>query len=116
MAQVTVITGPQRRRRWSDPERAEILEAVFAPGAVIAEVARQFEVATSLIYKWRREHTAQSQPAFLPAMVVGSPSRTQPPGGNGAAIVVHLADGGQVVIDGDAPAVLVSATLKALRR
>jgi transposase len=116
MAQVTVMTGPQRRRRWSDAERGEILEAVFAPGAVVADVARQFDVATSLIYKWRREHAAESQPAFLPAMVVGSPSRTEPPGGHGGAIVVHLADGGRVVIDAGAPATLVSATLKALRR
>lgn len=116
MAQVTVMTGPQRRRRWSDAERVEILEAVFAPGAVVADVARQFDVATSLIYKWRREHAAESQPAFLPAMVVGSVGRTGPSDGNGGAIVVHLADGGRVVIDVGAPVALVSATLKALRR
>ena len=102
------MTGLQRRRRWSDAERVEILEAVITPGAVVADVARQFDVATSLIYKWRREHAAQSQPAFLPAMVVGSPSRAEPPGGNGGAIVVHLAHGGRVVIGADAPAVLGS--------
>ncbi len=116
MAQVTVMTGPQRRRRWSDAERVEILEAVFAPGAVVADVARQFDVATSLIYKWRREHAAQSQPAFLPALIVGPPGGAEPPGGCGGAIVVHLADGARVVIAAGAPAALVSATLKALRR
>ena len=109
MAQVTVMTGPQRRRRWSDAEQAEILAAVFAPGAVVADVARRFDVA-SLIYKWRREHAAQSQPAFLPAMIV------EPPGGCGGAIVVHLADGARVVISAGAPAVLVSTALKALKR
>ena len=62
--------GPQQRRRWSDAERLKILEAVFAPGTVVADVARQFDVATSLIYKWRREQLAQSQPAFLPVMIV----------------------------------------------
>ena len=80
------MTGPQRRRRWSDAERLEILEAVFAPGAVVADVARQFDVATSLIYKWRREQLAQSQPAFLPAMIVEPPGGTEPPGGSGGAI------------------------------
>ena len=104
------MTGPQRRRRWSDAERLKILEAVFAPGAVVADVARQFDVATSLIYKWRREQLAQSQPAFLPAMIV------EPSGGSGGAIVVHLADGARVVISAGAPAALVSVTLKALRR
>ena len=116
MAQVTVMTGPQRRRRWSDAERVEILEAVFSPGAVVADVARQFDVATSLIYKWRREHAAQSEPAFLPAMIMGPPGGTEPSGGNGGAIVVHLADGGRVVICAGATAALVTATLKALRR
>ena len=116
MAQVMVMTGPQRRRRWSDAERVEVLEAVFAPGAVVADVARQFDVATSLIYKWRREHAAQSQPAFLPAMIVGPPGGAEPPGGCDGAIVVHLADGARVVISAGAPAALVGATLKALRR
>ena len=110
-----MMTGPQRRRRWSDAEREEVLEAVFAPGAVVADVARKFDVATSMIYKWRREHAAQSQPAFLPAMIVGAPGGTEASGGRGA-IVVHLADGARVVISADAPAALVSATLKALRR
>ena len=54
MAHVTVMTGPERRRRWSPDERREILMAAFSPGAIVADVARQYEVATSLIYKWRR--------------------------------------------------------------
>ena len=116
MPQVTVMTGPQRRRRWSDAERVEVLEAVFAPGAIVADVARQFDVATSLIYKWRREQLAQSQPAFLPAMIVEPPGGPEPAGGSGGAIVVHLADGARVVISTGAPAALVSVTLKALRR
>jgi transposase len=41
----------ERLRRWSPAERATILAAAFAPGAVVADVARQFEVSTSLIYK-----------------------------------------------------------------
>jgi transposase-like protein len=30
----------------------------FAPGVSVAEVARRFEVATSLIYKWRQQSRA----------------------------------------------------------
>ena len=116
MAQVTVMTGPQRRRRWSDTERAKILEAVFAPGAVVAGVARRFDVATNLIYKWPREQLTQSQPAFLPAMIIEPSSGTEPPDGSDGAIVVHFAHGDRVVIDVGAPVALVSATLKALRR
>lgn len=47
---MTVISGPERRRRWSAAEREEIVLASFAPGAVIAEVARQFDVL-----RWSRK-------------------------------------------------------------
>ena len=38
MAQVTLISGPERRRRWSSQDRARILSAIEAPGAVVADV------------------------------------------------------------------------------
>lgn len=116
MAQVTLMTGPQRRRRWSDAERLEILEASFAPGAVVADVSRQFEVSTSLIYKWRREvSAAQLGPSFVPAMVLGAPGADAAPRSE-AAIVVHLASGARVMIGAQASSSLVGATLKALTR
>ncbi|WP_425374864.1 transposase [Mesorhizobium tamadayense] len=36
------------------------MAAAFAPGAMVAAVARQHDVATSLIYKWRRTVRAVS--------------------------------------------------------
>ena len=41
MGRMTLITAGERRRRWSDEERARILAAVETPGAVVAEVARR---------------------------------------------------------------------------
>lgn len=55
MAQVTVFSGAQRRRRWSDDEKLALVEAAIAPGASIADVARAADVDVSLIYRWRRE-------------------------------------------------------------
>jgi len=52
---MTVISGSERRRRWNAAEREEIVLASLTPGAVIAEVAGQFDVSTSLIYRWRRD-------------------------------------------------------------
>ena len=49
MSQITILNGPERRRRWHEDDRVRILEAAFAPGAAIAEVARRFDVSTSLI-------------------------------------------------------------------
>jgi transposase len=69
MSQVTVLTGPERRRRWSDEDQCRILAAAFAPGATVAAVARQYDVATSLIYKWRRTVRAH-QAGFAEVVVV----------------------------------------------
>jgi transposase-like protein len=44
MPKVTLITGAERRRRWNADEREQILAAVNAPGAVVAEVGRRWDV------------------------------------------------------------------------
>jgi len=43
MAQVILLTGRERRRRWSSDERRKILEAAFAPESNVSEVARRFD-------------------------------------------------------------------------
>jgi transposase len=53
MAFATLMTGPERRRRWPEAERVRILAAAFAPGAVVTQVARENEISKRLIYKWR---------------------------------------------------------------
>ena len=45
MGQVTVFSGPERRRRWSDEERLQIVAEAFAPGARVAEVCRRHDVS-----------------------------------------------------------------------
>ena len=113
MTQITLHTGRERRRRWSDDEQRTILAAAFRPGAIVTEVARRFEVSTSMIYKWRREALAtKSEMAFVPAVVVPEPV---PARSSGSAIVVDLAGGTRLTIDGQASAALVGAVLRALR-
>src|SRR5512134_1580731 len=51
MAQVHVLTGPERRRRWSEEQKRALVAAAFAPGAVVSDVARQADVCSSLIYR-----------------------------------------------------------------
>ncbi len=122
MSQVTVITGRDRRRKWSSEERRRVLEAVFAPGAVISQVARQFDVATSMIYKWRHEAiAANNKLAFVPAVVTeaeqalpvsASPLLAAP---MPVAITVAFSNGVRVMVDATAPASLVTTTLLALQ-
>jgi transposase len=115
MSRMTLLTGPERRRRWSDDEQRRILTAAFAPGAIVTDVSRQYEVSTSLIYKWRRQAlAAESGPGFAPAVVVDQPLGVSP-AREETAITVELAGGARVRIGVRAPAALVTATLRALR-
>src|SRR5438309_2855753 len=75
MSRVEVITGPERRRRWSDEQKRAIVAASLAPGAVVSEVARRADVCAGQIYRWRQEFRAVADgfaqiliaPAGLPA-------------------------------------------------
>ena len=90
--------------------------AAFTPGAVVADVSRQYEVATSLIYKWRREVMAtRAEAQFIPAVIVDGPPGAEPAIRSEPAIVVELAGGVRVTIGAAAPAGVISATLRALR-
>ena len=51
MAQMTILTGPERRRRWSDEQRERILAEAFRSGARVCDVARRHDVARGLIYQ-----------------------------------------------------------------
>ncbi len=122
MSQVTVITGRDRRRKWGSEERRRVLEAVFAPGAVISQVARQFDVASSMIYKWRHEAmAANNKLAFVPAVVAEAEQAPPvsasplPVARAPVAITVEFSNGIRVVVDATAPASLVTATLLALQ-
>ncbi len=66
MPKVTLITGAERRRRWSADERERILAGENAPGAVVAEVGRRWDVCTSLIYKWLREERGAALESGFP--------------------------------------------------
>src|SRR5689334_24226909 len=55
MARVEVITGPERRRRWSAEQKRAIVAESWAPGAVVTQIARRAEICPGQIYRWRRE-------------------------------------------------------------
>lgn len=115
MAHTSLITGPERRRRWRAEHKVAILEEAFSPGAVVSDVARRYDVSTSLIYQWRREAMAAQEPmAFVAATVCEAPEETVRPSAD-AVIIVEFARGGRVSISASASPALVTATLRALR-
>jgi transposase len=117
MAYSTLMAGPERRRRWSEHQKQAVLSAAFSPGASVADVARQADICTSLIYRWRRAHlSAQASPGFVPAVIVETPASSSASVAiGGPAMVVELSCGARVSIASTAPAALVTAALRALR-
>ena len=104
MSHVTIISGVERRRVWTDEQKRELVAAACEPGANVAETARRADLRSSQLYRWRRD-LAKAAPGFAAVMV--SPDRDQ--------VVVEL--GGAVLrIASDAPPALVSAVVRSLRR
>ena len=115
MTQITLQTGPQRRRRWSEEERRRILATAFAPGAVVADVSRQLDVSTSLIYKWRQQVMAgQARAGFAPVVLASDRAAAFAPADT-TAIMVELGNGARLTIGAQASAALVTDVVRALR-
>ena len=92
---VEVLTGPGRRRKWSDDDKARIVAETARPGAVVTEVARRWQVTPQQVFDWRRQArkalvaaTAPAEPAFVPIVAetpatipepAASPARLAPP-------------------------------------
>ena len=55
MSQVMVISGVERRRVWTDEQKLALIAAASAPGASVAQVARDADLRPSQIYRWRRD-------------------------------------------------------------
>lgn len=66
------ILGQERRRRWRDEEKLEIVMSVGVAGATITEVAHRHDVTRQQIYTWRSELkkkgllSASSNALFIP--------------------------------------------------
>jgi len=117
-----LISGRERRRHWSVEDRARILAAISAPGAVVAEVARREDICTSLVYKWRREtRRAAKGVEFAPVAIEPAPPALSARAGNAnersdaADVITVEMNEARIRIGAGASAALVSATLKALR-
>ncbi len=91
VAHSILLTGPDRRRSWSEAERRAILTEAFAPGAIVAAVARRYEVSSGLLYTWRRNAKRESGAQFLRALVTDDqPIAEKPKPLSEPAIVVDL--------------------------
>lgn len=91
-----VMTGAERRRRWSDAEKRSILGEVGVRGATVAEVARRHDLTRQHIYQWRAElrHRGESLTQdldFLPVEISAAVATPAPV--PTAAVEIVLANG-----------------------
>ncbi|MDT8277838.1 transposase [Roseomonas mucosa] len=83
---IEVLTGPGRRRRWSDDDKARIVAETAEPDAVVTEVARRWQVSPQQVFDWRRQArkalavgTAPPEPAFVPIVAQAESSSSPEP-------------------------------------
>ena len=110
MARVEIITGPERRRRWSAEQKRAIVAESLAPGAVVTEIARRLDIRPGQIYRWRRLLGNGNGFARVVIAPVGDDARC--PGA--PAIEIEFAGKARVRIPASIPAGLAAAVVKAL--
>jgi transposase-like protein len=129
-----IITGVERRRRWSLDEKLRIVAETERPGAGIAEVARRYEISRGLLWNWRSQVRrgvlgSEPQPVFLPVQRIGEPAngngtkRVEPSSATGTASVmsdgkieITLPDGTSVRVGHDVGLMTLRRVMSVLRR
>ncbi len=115
-----VLNGPERRRRWSDDERALILAELAKPGVRGVDVARRFGVCSGLLYTWRKKQRAvvagsdhmQFAPVLLAERKAAPPSEPAVPD----TLMIEIeVQGARVRLPPCVSAAMVAATIRALR-
>jgi transposase len=117
---IELLTGPDRRRRWSVEEKAQIVAETLAPGARVADVARRWQLCSQQIFTWRRQArcdrmtegpdpAASVVPSFVPIIAEAAAAPSTPP-----TIEVKLA-GAVVRVASGMDAATLTTVLRAVR-
>jgi transposase len=132
---VEIFTGPERRRRWSEEEKLQLVEEACRPGQSVSQVARQRGINASQLFAWRRQALAKglvtdnrSEPNAVAALTFAAvkvaeesreevrPARRRKVSRGSATIEIELKSGDRVRVEGSADAALVARIVSALRR
>lgn len=127
MTTVTVLSGPERRRRWSTAEKLRIVEESLAPAARVVEVARRHDIHPNLLTLWRRQARSGAlgcgpEPAvrqadkvhFAAVSIAPGPQALMAPSERRGAIEIEFAAGVRMRITGAVDAATLTAAVAAL--
>jgi transposase len=125
MSTVTVLSGPERRGRWTSAEKARIVEESLAPEASVAAVARRHDIRPNLLHLWRRQARignlalVRADDAAAGEVQFAAVAVTPEERGSGvpsSVIEIEFTDGTRLRITGSAEPATVSAPMKALAK
>lgn len=68
-----VLSGPERRRRWSMEEKLRILAQGIAPGSSASLTCRMHGISSGQFYTWRKQFRTGELTGFVPVSVVPEP-------------------------------------------
>ncbi len=83
---IEIIAGVERRRRYSDEERAAILAMCDEPKATIVGIAKRLGMSPGLIHGWRRMRKEAEKLASEPLQFIAYGSVPEPAGGARMAV------------------------------
>ena len=138
---IEVITGRERRRRWTADQKREIAAESLQPGVSPVMVARRHGISSGLLYTWRQRllcgalgAVADTKPRFVRVDVVAGPPQLEaatpaapqlappatplvsPAAGPDGRIEIMLSGGAKVRVDAQVNEVALRRVLAALAR
>jgi transposase len=118
-----VLSGPERRRRWSTDEKLRILAQSLAPGSSPSLACRIHGISTGQLSTWRKQFRSGELTGFVPVSMIADASLPEPadmPDAVGDApaavgmIEVELPSGVKLRVTGDVGEVALRQVLSAL--
>jgi transposase len=74
---IEIITGRERRRRYTGQEKVRFVEETMQPGMTVSAVARMHGISPSLLFGWRRRMAEGGQVAVQADEEVVAASRVR---------------------------------------
>ncbi|MBS0274775.1 MAG: transposase [Proteobacteria bacterium] len=109
--QITKVFVADARRRWSDEDKQIIIEE--SKTAPVARVAKKYGVATSLLFRWRRQQGIGASP--LPMAKSFAPVVLSPPEMSGSrSIEIVLGNGRRILVSHDVEVATLKRVIEAL--
>lgn len=82
-----VLTGAERRRRWSTEEKLRILAQGVAPNSSASLTCRMHGISSGQFYTWRKQFRTGELTGFVPVSVVPDPPVAALPVGEPPSVV-----------------------------